>query len=581
MKKFYLALLSLLAIVPTLRAVEPSGTLPVLVIETKNRQPIVSKEEYLEGTYYLDPRGCEGVEAFGSAESPLPLQIKGRGNWTWTFNKKPYRLKLDDKAALLGMNKSKHFALLAHADDNRAFMRNATGFEVSRMSGLPWTPADKPCEVILNGDYIGLYFLTETIRFDKKRVNMTNPDDTVDDWLAENPDKTADDYPFTDEDYTGAWLVEFDNYTDPCQVVVNSRQSEEAELWITYKSPEDYVTNAHREWLKNEFDAIDELIYADNHADGAWLDKIDLTDAARFFVVNQIMNNYESYHGSCYLVKDKGADQKWHFGPVWDFGSSFVPSADVSNWIWNSVFIQHWIQSMYDCPEFQAEVKRIFELMDTEGFDRIFNYQNEYAARITEAAKRDAERWQSDGYGNADMETRLNEVQKQLQDAINHFGHKLGVAGYETLPLDIYLRGTDVGGWDAINKYLFTATEDGKFELFVEHLSGEFKIADKSWGEVDLGSNSKSININEAYQLVSMGPNLTLANGSADNVKMILDLDNLTLTVTDQTGTKLVVVPAEEGVEYYNLQGMRVTAPRSGEIYIVKTPKGTTKTLYR
>ena len=190
-----LLLLSLLAIVPTLRAVEPSGTLPVLVIETKNRQPIVSKEEYLEGTYYLDPRGCEGVEAFGSAESPLPLQIKGRGNWTWTFNKKPYRLKLDDKAALLGMNKSKHFALLAHADDNRAFMRNATGFEVSRMSGLPWTPADKPCEVILNGDYIGLYFLTETIRFDKKRVNMTNPDDTVDDWLAENPDKTAADYP--------------------------------------------------------------------------------------------------------------------------------------------------------------------------------------------------------------------------------------------------------------------------------------------------------------------------------------------------------------------------------------------------
>ena len=323
------------------------------------------------------------------------------------------------------------------------------------------------------------------------------------------------------------------------------------------------------------------MIYADNHADGAWLDRIDITDAARFFVVNQIMNNTESYHGSCYLVKDKGADQKWHFGPVWDFGSSFVPSVDVSYWIWNSVFIQHWIQSMYDCPEFQAEVKRIFELMDTEGFDRIFNYQNEYAARITEAAKRDAERWQSDGYGNADMETRLNEVQKQLQDAINHFGHKLGVAGYETLPLDIYLRGTDVGGWDAINKYLFTATEDGKFELFVEHLSGEFKIADKSWGEVDLGSNSKSININEAYQLVSMGPNLTLANGSADNVKMILDLDNLTLTVTDQTGTKLVVVPAEEGVEYYNLQGMRVTAPRSGEIYIVKTPKGTTKTLYR
>ncbi|MBS7348104.1 MAG: hypothetical protein KIG61_06780, partial [Muribaculaceae bacterium] len=154
-------------------------------------------------------------------------------------------------------------------------------------------------------------------------------------------------------------------------------------------------------------------------------------------------------------------------------------------------------------------------------------------------------------------------------------------AGYETLPVDIYLRGSDVGNWDTINKYLFTATEDGLYELFVEHLSGEFKIADKSWNEVNLGSNSNSIKINEAYQLVSVGPNLTLADGSADNVKLILDLENSLLTVTDKTGTKLVVVSAEEGVEYYNLQGMRVTSPRSGEIYIMKTPKGTTKTLYR
>ncbi|MGM9845854.1 MAG: CotH kinase family protein [Muribaculaceae bacterium] len=162
-EKIYFLFFLTIAVFEAIYALEPSGSLPVLVIDTENHQQIYSKENYINATYYLDPRGCDGVEAFGSAENPLALQIKGRGNYTWTFNKKPYRLKLDKKAALLGMESSKHFALMAHADDSRAFMRNLTGFEVSRMSGLPWTPADQPCEVILNGDYIGLYFLTETI----------------------------------------------------------------------------------------------------------------------------------------------------------------------------------------------------------------------------------------------------------------------------------------------------------------------------------------------------------------------------------------------------------------------------------
>lgn len=101
MKKLYLLLLSAIAIAPAIHALEPSGSLPVLVINTENHQEIYSKEVYINATYYLDPRGIDGVEAFGSADNPLPLQIKGRGNYTWTFNKKPYRLKLDKKAALL------------------------------------------------------------------------------------------------------------------------------------------------------------------------------------------------------------------------------------------------------------------------------------------------------------------------------------------------------------------------------------------------------------------------------------------------------------------------------------------------
>lgn len=105
-------------------AISYSGKLPVLHIETDKKQEITSKDYYLKGTYYLDPMGND-VEAIGSKEVPDSLEIKGRGNYTWSaFDKKPYRLKLTEKAALMGMNKSKHFALLAHADDNKGFMRN-------------------------------------------------------------------------------------------------------------------------------------------------------------------------------------------------------------------------------------------------------------------------------------------------------------------------------------------------------------------------------------------------------------------------------------------------------------------------
>ena len=193
----------------------------MLPINTENSTPITSKEYYLNGTYYLDNLGIEGYKSIGSANEPLTLKIKGRGNYTFTgFDKKPYRLKLDAKAALLGMKRSKQFALLAHADANRGFLRNTRGFELSRRGGLDFTPEQRPVEVVLNGEYIGLYFLTETIRVDSDRVKITEQADNISD----------------PEEITGGWLVEIDNYWDADQITINEGNGELIRL--TYKSPE-------------------------------------------------------------------------------------------------------------------------------------------------------------------------------------------------------------------------------------------------------------------------------------------------------------------------------------------------------
>ena len=65
-----------------------SGTIPVLYIDTENGAPVVSKTEYLNAAYWLDPMGADDVEALGTEFAPLPMQIRGRGHSSWKGAKK-------------------------------------------------------------------------------------------------------------------------------------------------------------------------------------------------------------------------------------------------------------------------------------------------------------------------------------------------------------------------------------------------------------------------------------------------------------------------------------------------------------
>ena len=108
-----------------------SGTLPVVYLNTTNNVAITSKEEYITGSLYIDPLST-GYKALGTAEAPITGQFKGRGNWTWTgFDKKPYRIKFDNKQAVLGMPSNKHRCLMAHADDCLGFLKNYAGYKLS------------------------------------------------------------------------------------------------------------------------------------------------------------------------------------------------------------------------------------------------------------------------------------------------------------------------------------------------------------------------------------------------------------------------------------------------------------------
>lgn len=492
-------------------AAEPSGTLPLLYINTENGAAITSKEDYINASLYLDANGISGLEPVGSAEAPVSLKIKGRGNYTWTgFEKKPYRLKFDKKVAILGMKKNKHFGLLANADDDLGFLRNAVGFELSRKLGLAWTPTAEPVEVFLNGDYIGLYFLTELVRVDPDRVD-----------IVEQADNATD-----PEAVTGGWLVEIDNYdTDP-HVEITEGNGER--IIFTYKTPE-VLSSVQGSYLISQMQAIDAAIYATDKTSTTWEKYVDIDALARYYVVQEILDDCESFHGSCYMHKQLGNDTKWVFGPVWDFGNAY--HRGTSQYIWDGPeFNQTWIGEIYKFPRFQAKVKEVWKEFCDNHYADIKRYISTFASDISAAASADAARWPR--YGNNDEQAAARSFLAKFVSKSKWLGQQWGCEPpRDWSDYTVYLRG-NLNGWGLSNP--MTYNSDGTFTIEDIDLHGEFKLATEDWNTIDLGSNGEAVIPDTPYALKDKGANMTLKdNVSISKAKIVLNPDTKTMTVID------------------------------------------------
>ena len=403
-----------------------SGTLPVLYINVYKADGTLDNEvtdrnlghkNYFPGRYWLDLNGCQwladrGAESIGSESEPLPLEIKARGNYTrQAFAKKPFKLKLGSKQKLLGLSQSKHFALLAHADDNFGYLRNFTGFNLGRRIGLPWTPDQQPVEVVINGDYRGLYFLTESIRIEKDRIDIAELDDNVSD----------------PELVSGGYLVELDNYDEDNQIRMDEKSCV-ANQWldrlrVTWDTPEKY-SELQRRFVTDQLTAMNDFVGA--NSDQLW-SYMDLDDAARYYVVEEIMSHTESYHGSTYLFRDRGEGQKWHFSPLWDFGNGFNGSTD--RFLYDcDPFGNTWIPSMRANATFNDKVRDTWMWFMNTGYKGIIEDIDTYVTHIAEAAKADRRRWKDaprPDYNGAQDVADNSDMASRRDKAVNHLNAKV------------------------------------------------------------------------------------------------------------------------------------------------------------
>lgn len=228
-----------------------------------------------------------------------PCGIRLRGNSTQKFPKKPFAIKLVDKAPVLGMPKHKRWVLLANWMD-RTMLRNAVAFEVAHQTenaytdGLGWNPHGYSVEVVMDGRHVGNYYLCEQIKIDGDRVDITDCYEDV-----ENP---------TPE--TCGYLLEFDDAMDE---VNNFRTSRGIPCMFKDEVP---ANSEFFNYVKNKVEGIENSLNAENYEEA--YKNLDINSVIDYFFIQELTFNDEYKHPkSVYMYID--GPGKLTAGPVWDF----------------------------------------------------------------------------------------------------------------------------------------------------------------------------------------------------------------------------------------------------------------------
>ena len=273
--------------------------LPTVVINTANAEEITSKEVEITSTVYIISQ--DGTNLLVDTETG----VRGRGNASWNFEKKPYRLKFSQKRSPLGAPaEAKKWTLLSNHGD-KTLMRNILAFEVSRRMGLAYTPFCYPVDVIVNGEYRGCYQLCDQVDVRPNRVDVTEM-------------KTSDN---SGTNLTGGYLIEIDAYASTTEKVYFYSNHGTP---VTIKSPDDdKITTQQRQYIENYFNTMEASVFASNYTDvtNGYRKYLDLDSYLRHFIVGEFIGNTDTYW-SVYMYKERG-DDRFYVGPVWDCDLAF------------------------------------------------------------------------------------------------------------------------------------------------------------------------------------------------------------------------------------------------------------------
>lgn len=337
--------------------------LPIVYLETDNGAEIDSKEDYFTGSISID--GGRYYTDFTSTS----MKVRGRGNSTWGIHpKKPYQLKFSDKTEMLGMPEDKKWVFLAEFSD-KTLMRNTIAFEMGHLSQLDYTPQSVFAEVILNGNYNGIYNISQKVEESDNRVLIGD---------------------------TG-YLLEIDQLgrLDPDDVYFRTNK-----FLINIKEPD-------TEYNSNEFNYVNELINEFENVlmgpdfsdpDKGYAKYIDIDSFIDWYLISEITKNQDSRDFSSIFLNVMPGE-KIKMGPLWDFDLAFG-NVDYSECEYPTGFwVKHhaWYDRLFQDDVFVEKVKSRF-LYYRENQNFILDKMDYYADLLKWSQYENDQKW--DLFGN-------------------------------------------------------------------------------------------------------------------------------------------------------------------------------------
>lgn len=369
-----------------------------MYVTTNDGKNVVSRDTYQDCYISLNAKG-----AFSNYSATGKIRCRGNSSFLW-YDKKPYRIKLDEKHKLLGLDKAKSWVLLANYRDVTDLM-NTFVFEMGHWMGLEYTNHTRYVELFINGDYKGVYQLTEQIQQGSNRVNISDEKGIlvtldVDDGPAESP--------LAENNF---WTTVF-------------------KMPMAVKYPEDeMLTTAVRDSIRDVFAELETAIKNRNYPVVDSL--MDIRSFIHYLQIQEFIYNVElSAPRSIFMYKD--GDGKWFMGPLWDFDAGY--DFDWSNMQTNHTFFSNYKETvmgtnpykrngnynyvpqfftnLFGCSEFVRLYKEEWNKFSDSIVTRNWKEMEKYISYLNDGPmKREANRWPI--YGK-DFNTEVEKMHQWL-----------------------------------------------------------------------------------------------------------------------------------------------------------------------
>ncbi len=315
-----------------------SSNLPIVIITTTNGEQIPDEPKITAQMKIIDngPGQTNYVNGAPNGYNGF-IGIERRGSSSQDLSdKKPYAVETRDAAGenlnvpLLGMPPENDWVFMAPFND-KSLVRDALTFELARRI-MPWAPRTRFVEVVLNGNYQGIYLVAEQIKRDKNRVDIAT--------------LTATD--IAGDELTGGYIIKFDKSTganndgwvSPYPPLPGSWQ----DTYYQFHEPKpDEIQQPQRKYIEDWITHFENVMAAPQYADttDGYPKYLDVQSFVDFVIINEMTKNVDAYRLSTFLYKDKDSkDPRMHAGPVWDFNialgnADYCGGNSYQNWAMN------------------------------------------------------------------------------------------------------------------------------------------------------------------------------------------------------------------------------------------------------